>query len=150
MDDIFDKLDFNRVKNIVNIVNDTSFGQLFISDTDRDRVEKILNIKFIFKNFQFMKRTFKTNKMESMIDNFLNQKKISDGIFNVKINEAWKNSVGNKIYKYTKSIYYKNGNLFIQVDNPILKQEIIYSKGAIIKLLNKEIKQNLIKKIILR
>ena len=97
-----------------------------------------------------MKRTFKTNKMESMIDNFLNQKKISDGIFNVKINEAWKNSVGNKIYKYTKSIYYKNGNLFIQVDNPILKQEIIYSKGAIIKLLNKEIKQELIKKIVLK
>ncbi len=43
MDDIFDKLDFNRVKNIVNIVNDTNFGQLFISDTDKDRVEKILN-----------------------------------------------------------------------------------------------------------
>ena len=43
MDDIFDKLDFNRVKNIVNIVNDTSFGQLFISDTDGDRIEKILN-----------------------------------------------------------------------------------------------------------
>ena len=43
MDYIFDKLDFNRVKNIVNIVNDTSFGQLFISDTYSDRVEKILN-----------------------------------------------------------------------------------------------------------
>ncbi len=97
-----------------------------------------------------MKRTFKTNKMESMIDNFLNQKKISDGIFNVKINKAWKNSVGNKIYKHTKSIYYKNGNLFIQVDNPILKQEIVYSKGAIIKLLNKEIKQEIIEKIILK
>ena len=151
MDDIFDKLDFNRVKNIVNIVNDTSnFGQLFISDTDRDRVKKNFKyLKFIFKNFQFMKRTFKTKRMESMIDNFLNQKKISDGIFNVKINEAWKNSVGNKIYKYTKSIYYKNGKFFIQVDNPILKQEIIYSKGNIIKLLNEEIKQNLIKKIIL-
>ncbi len=97
-----------------------------------------------------MKRTFKTNKMESMINNFLNQKKISDGIFNVKINKAWKNSVGNKIYKYTKSIYFKNGNLFIQVDNPILKQEIVYSKGAIIKLLNKEIKQEIIEKIILK
>ena len=41
--DIFYKLDFNSVKNIVNIVNDTSFGQLFISDTDGDRIEKILN-----------------------------------------------------------------------------------------------------------
>ena len=30
MDDIFDKLDFDRVKNIVEIVNLTSFGQLFI------------------------------------------------------------------------------------------------------------------------
>ena len=73
-----------------------------------------------------MKRTYKTNKMESMIDNFLNQSKISDGIFNVKINKAWKNSVGNKIYSYTKSIYFKKGNLFIEVDNPILKQEINY------------------------
>ena len=78
-----------------------------------------------------MKRTFKTNKMESMIDNFLNQKKISDGIFNVKINEAWKNSVGNKIYKYTKSIYYKNGNLFIQVDNPHPKLRWLNYKIAI-------------------
>ena len=77
-----------------------------------------------------MKRTYKTNKMESMIDNFLNQSKISDGIFNVKINKAWKNSVGNKIYSYTKSIYFKKGNLFIEVDNPILKQEINYIKNG--------------------
>ena len=42
MDDIFDKLDFDRVKNIVEIVNLTSFGQLFISDTDEDRINKVL------------------------------------------------------------------------------------------------------------
>ena len=43
MDDIFDKLDILRVKRIVNIVNSTNFGQLFISDTDKDRVEKVLS-----------------------------------------------------------------------------------------------------------
>ena len=42
MDDIFDKLDFNRVKNIVNLVNSSNFGQLFISDTDNYRIVKIL------------------------------------------------------------------------------------------------------------
>ena len=42
MDDIFDKLDFDRVKNIVEIVNLTNFGQLFISDTDEDRINKVL------------------------------------------------------------------------------------------------------------
>ncbi len=42
MDDIFDKLDILRVKRIVEIVNSTNFGQLFVSDTDKDRIEKVL------------------------------------------------------------------------------------------------------------
>ena len=41
-------------------------------------------------------------------------------------------------------------SLFIEVDNPILKQEINYSKSNIIKLLNDEVKEDLVKKIILR
>ena len=43
LDDIFDKLDLLRVKKIVEIVNSTNFGQLFLSDTDRDRIEKVLS-----------------------------------------------------------------------------------------------------------
>ncbi len=43
MDDIFDKLDLMRVKRIVEIVNSTNFGQLFISDTDKERIEKVLS-----------------------------------------------------------------------------------------------------------
>ena len=43
MDDIFDKLDLMRVKRIVEIVNSTNFGQLFLSDTDRERIEKVLS-----------------------------------------------------------------------------------------------------------
>ena len=43
MDDIFDKLDLIRVKRIVEIVNSTNFGQLFLSDTDRERIEKVLS-----------------------------------------------------------------------------------------------------------
>ena len=43
MDDIFDKLDIIRVKRIVEIVNSTNFGQLFLSDTDRERIEKVLS-----------------------------------------------------------------------------------------------------------
>ena len=43
LDDIFDKLDLIRVKKIVEIVNSTNFGQLFLSDTDRERIEKVLS-----------------------------------------------------------------------------------------------------------
>ena len=32
-----------RVKRIVEIVNSTNFGQLFLSDTDKERIEKVLS-----------------------------------------------------------------------------------------------------------
>jgi len=42
LDDIFDKLDENRVAQLLQLVNDENFGQLFISDTNAKRTEKII------------------------------------------------------------------------------------------------------------
>lgn len=42
LDDIFDKLDANRVAQIVNLVNQDHFGQLFISDTHANRTEAVV------------------------------------------------------------------------------------------------------------
>ncbi len=42
LDDIFDKLDATRVEQIVSIVADDSFGQIFITDTNRENLDKIL------------------------------------------------------------------------------------------------------------
>ena len=42
LDDIFDKLDSYRVEQIVNLVSSSSFGQIFIADTNRQHLDKIL------------------------------------------------------------------------------------------------------------
>lgn len=42
LDDIFDKLDSERVARIVDIVLGDDFGQTFITDTDRSHLERIL------------------------------------------------------------------------------------------------------------
>ncbi len=42
LDDIFDKLDENRVTQIVNLVNNDEFGQIFITDTHSERTENIV------------------------------------------------------------------------------------------------------------
>lgn len=41
LDDIFDKLDESRIKKLLAMVSEDSFGQIFITDTERERVEKI-------------------------------------------------------------------------------------------------------------
>jgi DNA replication and repair protein RecF len=40
-DDIFDKLDDSRVKQLIQLVSENNFGQVFITDTQRQRIEKI-------------------------------------------------------------------------------------------------------------
>ncbi len=42
LDDVFDKLDENRVAQLIDIVNDDNFGQLFISDTHAERTETLI------------------------------------------------------------------------------------------------------------
>lgn len=43
MDDVFDKLDKRRVGNILDLVSNDAFGQVFISDTDGERLSELFN-----------------------------------------------------------------------------------------------------------
>ncbi|MEO8935150.1 MAG: DNA replication and repair protein RecF [Xanthomarina sp.] len=53
LDDIFDKLDENRVSQIIKLVDDKNFGQLFISDTHADRTEKA--VKQVHQTYEIFK-----------------------------------------------------------------------------------------------
>jgi len=53
LDDIFDKLDESRVAQIVSMVDNENFGQIFISDTHADRTEEI--VKNIHQSYKIFK-----------------------------------------------------------------------------------------------
>ena len=43
LDDIFDKLDASRVEQIIKLVASDGFGQIFITDTNREHLDRILH-----------------------------------------------------------------------------------------------------------
>ncbi len=52
LDDIFDKLDAERVERIISLVAGPEYGQIFITDTNRDHLDSILqNHSFDYKLF---------------------------------------------------------------------------------------------------
>lgn len=58
LDDIYDKLDGNRMSQLLNIVGNGEFGQIFITDTDLDRIPDILTKEKInFKSFNIKEGT---------------------------------------------------------------------------------------------
>lgn len=42
LDDIFDKLDDHRVSQLISLINQENFGQMFITDTHRERTESVV------------------------------------------------------------------------------------------------------------
>lgn len=60
LDDIFDRLDAKRVERIVALVSGDSFGQTFITDTNREHLDKILRLTSQdYKLFHCKDGTFK-------------------------------------------------------------------------------------------
>ena len=56
LDDIFDKFDEQRVSQIIHLVSDNHFGQIFITDTSENRLRNLLEGKQInYKLFQVEK-----------------------------------------------------------------------------------------------
>jgi len=53
LDDIFDKLDENRVANLMRLVSEKKFGQIFVTDTDKERVP------LLFKELDVKMNTFR-------------------------------------------------------------------------------------------
>ena len=53
LDDIFDKLDEQRVAQIIKLVDDENFGQLFISDTHAERTEDA--VKQVHQSYEIFK-----------------------------------------------------------------------------------------------
>ncbi|WP_397363236.1 DNA replication/repair protein RecF [Olleya sp. R77988] len=53
LDDIFDKLDETRVAQIIKLVNDENFGQIFISDTHAERTEQA--VKQVHQSYEIFK-----------------------------------------------------------------------------------------------
>ena len=52
MDDIFDKLDEGRVQQLIQLILEKNFGQVFITDTHENRVEEIIkNFATDYKKF---------------------------------------------------------------------------------------------------
>lgn len=61
LDDIFDKLDSKRVEQIIKLVNEEEFGQVFITDTQKERIEHIFkNSSADHKIFQIEDLQIKT------------------------------------------------------------------------------------------
>ena len=76
--------------------------------------------------------------------------KLQGGIDDVGVKDAWKNLMGNGVNSYTKNVVLKGSTLYVELTSSVLRQELQYGKDKIIKMINEELKRELVKEVVLR
>lgn len=85
--------------------------------------------------------------VKNVIDKILLNKKLNNGLLEIKIKDAWKNVMGKNVNTYTTNIKLNKQIIFVKLSSAPLKNELVYRSDTIIKLLNNELGQEKIKEI---
>tara|TARA_B100000941_G_C28500796_1_gene554056 strand:+ start:2381 stop:2674 length:294 start_codon:yes stop_codon:yes gene_type:complete len=85
--------------------------------------------------------------VKNVIDKILLNKKLNNGLLELKIKDAWKVVMGKNINSYTTNIKLNEKIIFIELSSAPLRNELIYRSDKIVELLNIELGQKKIKKI---
>jgi hypothetical protein len=98
-----------------------------------------------------MKRNFKSKSIKTILDNMISgSNSLNSGLNNVKVQKIWEQTMGSNVNSYTKEVNLKNKTLYISLSSSVLRQELSYGKQKIVDLINKELGNEIITKIVLR
>lgn len=96
----------------------------------------------------------KRNSNESPIGDVLKQiiqlNRLQPGIDQISVKEAWVSLMGNGVNSYTKNVVLKGNTLYVELSSAVLREELSYGKDKIIKMINDELRRDIVKEVVLR
>lgn len=81
---------------------------------------------------------------------FISENRLEKGIEQVRVKELWHQLMGQGVSTYTTAVSLKENTLYISLSSSVLRQELSLGKGKIITMLNSELGEERITKLVLR
>ena len=89
-------------------------------------------------------------RIDEVLKNLVGDYKHKSKLYKNKLSTTWESLMGSTIAKYTSRIAVRNKTLFITIESAPLKQELSFAKEKILKLMNEELGENYIEKVVIR
>ncbi|MDD3722442.1 MAG: DUF721 domain-containing protein [Lutibacter sp.] len=87
--------------------------------------------------------------MEDLMKDVIKENKLTKGLNQISVKEAWAKLMGNGVVSYTSKVELTGKTLVVKLKSSVLREELSYGKEKIIKMMNEELGETLISKIIL-
>ncbi len=96
------------------------------------------------------KRLSNDSAIGDILKEIITSNKLTAGIDAVAVQEAWKTLMGNGVNHYTKNMIFKNSTLYVELSSSVLREELSFGKDKIIKMINDELRREVVKAVVLR
>ncbi|MFD0762594.1 DUF721 domain-containing protein [Lutibacter aestuarii] len=95
------------------------------------------------------KRQNEFHSIQDLMKDVIKENKLTKGMQRISVNDAWAKLMGNGIVSYTQSVEMNGKTLVVRLKSSVLREELSYGKEKIVKMMNEELGETLISKIIL-
>ena len=96
------------------------------------------------------KRLNDHNSLGDVLKEFIHTNNLQKGMDKIDVRDAWKSLMGNGVNSYTRNVTLKNSTLYVELTSAVLREELSYGKDKIIKMLNEELKRDVVREVVLR
>lgn len=96
------------------------------------------------------KRLNGENSIGDVLKEFMNVNRLQPGMDKIDVREAWKNLMGTGVNNYTREIMLKGTTLYVELTSAVLREELSYGKEKIVRMINEELKREVVTTVVLR
>ena len=96
------------------------------------------------------KRENNENTVGEILKGILQDNRLQTGIDEVVVQDAWRSLMGNGVNTYTRNVVLKNGILYVELTSAVLRAELSFGKDKIVKMINEELRRDVVQEVVLR
>jgi hypothetical protein len=96
------------------------------------------------------KRLNNESTIGAVLQQIIQTNKLQTGMDQIDVRDTWKQLMGSGVNTYTKNVVLKGSTLYVELGSSVLRDELSHGKSKIIKMINEELKRDVVKDVILR
>lgn len=95
------------------------------------------------------KRQNEFHSIQDLMKDVITENKLTKGMQQLSVKDAWAKLMGKGVVSYTNRVELNGKTLVVNLKSSVLREELSYGKDKIVKMMNEELGEQIISKIIL-
>lgn len=95
-------------------------------------------------------RRSNTQSLSEILKEYVKATHIERKLKEVDVVQSWENLLGKTIAHYTRNIYIRNKNLFVEISSSVVKNELFMMREEICRKINENAGEEIVKQIIFK